>query len=639
MLILASGHATVELGQKSIDCGPGECIGELALILDDVVHVARVRAVSEVRGIAISRQDFTELLAADADIAGRPAACPRAPASSRPTACSPSAPSRLAPRPNAVRPPISRGGRRVFSTRSTRGRSPTPTATASVICAASSTGSTTSMAGCRRTLAEPDHGVAQCRLGLRRRRLLARSSPISEPMPTSTPHRRSRATRDPHPARLRAESHERPAPVVRRVPIVANGAPPRLVPLGRSRGRRLATQQLGQQLRRAGLDARRHDRPVLHAQPPELAARSQLVERRSRERSSTTSCGSGSTAASPAFASTCATSSSRTRCCGTTRPRPRERLGRGAALRAASRVQHESPRDARCDPAVARDRRLLRPAATAPGRDAGRGPREARRVPRRRRRVAPRVQLRVHQRAARGRSDARHRRGDGGAAPAERMAGVDRIEPRHVPLPDALGRRRSAQDPGCARDAVRTARHAGALSRRRDRPGRHRGRSHRICAIRSACSTGPPTPDAMPGARRCSGATRPGGGFTTPGATPWLPLGDTAQANVASQRDDPGSPLTLTRALIALRRSDADLQRGAYESVAAADGVWTWRRGAHALVAINMSERPTTLDGVRGRLLIGTDLTRVGERLSGTVQLGAWEAVIAELAGFPGDNN
>jgi len=70
VLILASGHATVELGQKSIDCGPGECIGELALILDDVVHVARVRAVSEVRGIAISRQDFTELLATDADIAG-----------------------------------------------------------------------------------------------------------------------------------------------------------------------------------------------------------------------------------------------------------------------------------------------------------------------------------------------------------------------------------------------------------------------------------------------------------------------------------------------------------------------------------------------------------------------------------------
>jgi hypothetical protein len=50
------------------------------------------------------------------------------------------------------------------------------------------------------------------------------------------------------------------------------------------------------------------------------------------------------------------------------------------------------------------------------------------------------------------------------------------------------------------------------------------------------------------------------------------------------------------------------------------------------LVAINMSERPTTLDGVRGRVLIGTDPTRVGERLLGTVPLRAWEAVIGKLA-------
>jgi CRP-like cAMP-binding protein len=70
VLILASGRATVELGTRSVDCGPGDCIGELALILDDVVHTARVRATTDVRGIAISRRDFTQLLAADAHIAG-----------------------------------------------------------------------------------------------------------------------------------------------------------------------------------------------------------------------------------------------------------------------------------------------------------------------------------------------------------------------------------------------------------------------------------------------------------------------------------------------------------------------------------------------------------------------------------------
>jgi CRP-like cAMP-binding protein len=70
VLILASGRAKVEIGTKAIDCGPGECIGELALILDDVVHTARVRAATDVHGIAISRHDFTELIATDAALAG-----------------------------------------------------------------------------------------------------------------------------------------------------------------------------------------------------------------------------------------------------------------------------------------------------------------------------------------------------------------------------------------------------------------------------------------------------------------------------------------------------------------------------------------------------------------------------------------
>src|SRR6185436_575224 len=39
----------------------------------------------------------------------------------------------------------------------------------------------------------------------------------------------------------------------------------------------------------------------------------------------------------------------------------------------------------------------------------------------------------------------------------------------------------------------------------------------------------------------------PGGGFTEPGAEPWLPLGDTAAHNVAGQRDDRDSTLYLTR--------------------------------------------------------------------------------------------
>ena len=64
LLILTSGSATVELGTQTIDC-----IGELSLLVDDVVHVARVRAATEVTGFAISRHDFDSLLESDPHIA------------------------------------------------------------------------------------------------------------------------------------------------------------------------------------------------------------------------------------------------------------------------------------------------------------------------------------------------------------------------------------------------------------------------------------------------------------------------------------------------------------------------------------------------------------------------------------------
>jgi alpha-glucosidase len=122
-----------------------------------------------------------------------------------------------------------------------------------------------------------------------------------------------------------------------------------------------------------------------------------------------------------------------------------------------------------------------------------------------------------------------------------------------------------------------------------------------------------------------------GGGFTAPEATPWLPLGDTAIANVEDQERDPESPLILTRALIALRRELADLRAGAYSSVAAPEGVGAWRRGKRTLVVVNLSDREAALDVKHARVLISTDRRRVGEKLSGRLALGAWEGVISEL--------
>ena len=69
----------------------------------------------------------------------------------------------------------------------------------------------------------------------------------------------------------------------------------------------------------------------------------------------------------------------------------------------------------------------------------------------------------------------------------------------------------------------------------------------------------------------------PGGGFTGPGVVPWLPLGDTAR-NVADQRSDPGSVLTFTRDLIALRRQHGELRAGSYSTRRRAG----WRVGVDA---------------------------------------------------------
>jgi CRP/FNR family transcriptional regulator, cyclic AMP receptor protein len=69
LLILTSGRATVELGSQRLDCHAGECIGELSLLVDDLVHMARVRAATDVQGFAISRHDFETLLTSDPRIA------------------------------------------------------------------------------------------------------------------------------------------------------------------------------------------------------------------------------------------------------------------------------------------------------------------------------------------------------------------------------------------------------------------------------------------------------------------------------------------------------------------------------------------------------------------------------------------
>jgi alpha-glucosidase len=121
-----------------------------------------------------------------------------------------------------------------------------------------------------------------------------------------------------------------------------------------------------------------------------------------------------------------------------------------------------------------------------------------------------------------------------------------------------------------------------------------------------------------------------GAGFTSPGVEPWLPIGS-RERNVADQRSDPGSILTLTRDLIALRRHRG-LLTGEYEQLDAPADVWAFRRGGGALVAANLGPSRARLDGVEGAIVLCTDRGRDGEVVSGGLELGPRQAVVASAA-------
>jgi len=105
----------------------------------------------------------------------------------------------------------------------------------------------------------------------------------------------------------------------------------------------------------------------------------------------------------------------------------------------------------------------------------------------------------------------------------------------------------------------------------------------------------------------------PNGGFSA--GEPWLPAVDPGARNVAAQRDDPASLVSLYRELIALRR---ELQ-GPLELVDADDGVLAYRRGDH-LIAINLTAEERS-PPPHGEVLCGTD--------SGGGRLAAHAALVA----------
>jgi voltage-gated potassium channel len=70
MFVVEDGTVVVELDHgREIELGPGEFFGELALLIPEGVRAARVRAQTDVRCLAIGRDDFAGLLDTEPSIA------------------------------------------------------------------------------------------------------------------------------------------------------------------------------------------------------------------------------------------------------------------------------------------------------------------------------------------------------------------------------------------------------------------------------------------------------------------------------------------------------------------------------------------------------------------------------------------
>ncbi|HEX5614389.1 MAG TPA: alpha-amylase family glycosyl hydrolase [Acidimicrobiia bacterium] len=126
----------------------------------------------------------------------------------------------------------------------------------------------------------------------------------------------------------------------------------------------------------------------------------------------------------------------------------------------------------------------------------------------------------------------------------------------------------------------------------------------------------------------------PGAGFSEPGVEPWLPYGDPRGWNVADQRREPDSMLSLTRDLIGLRDAIPDLRRGDYRTDEQSDATrWVFHRGERVVVALNFSDDPTTCTVAPGEIRVCTDRVRDDERVERDLVLAPWTGAVVWLDG------
>ncbi len=69
MFVIEEGTVEVIRKGATLELGPGEFFGELALLSPQAIRTARVKAITPVRCMAISRADFVDLLHSEPSIA------------------------------------------------------------------------------------------------------------------------------------------------------------------------------------------------------------------------------------------------------------------------------------------------------------------------------------------------------------------------------------------------------------------------------------------------------------------------------------------------------------------------------------------------------------------------------------------
>jgi alpha-glucosidase len=119
-------------------------------------------------------------------------------------------------------------------------------------------------------------------------------------------------------------------------------------------------------------------------------------------------------------------------------------------------------------------------------------------------------------------------------------------------------------------------------------------------------------------------------GFTAEQVTPWLPAGDSAAANVAAQRDDPGSLLCFCRDLLRLRRAEQGGRIAGYQARPAPPQVWAYRAGGLTVLG-NFSDDPVACPDP-GAAVIATT-AEPPRPAAGQVMLAPWQGVITRSAG------